>query len=406
MESDGNITVSKKISGDQDGDATLFGGVLTSHANRLFQMTKSRESKTRLAVLQVLALLLRQGLVNPNEAVPHLFALQGDVENNAIRSLAHQLLSLEGEKRPDTLRRRICAGVKHAFELQNAIATTDGRVSATFLVKKGKSSGAGVECIFSSVFRGCIANNRKQRHGFFKNLLGLFKANIASKVSKTGELDLGLLSFVSQILAHLDYRTSDDPLFIIHEISSMVTLQGSDTLDQLAAILRPAGLSNTDECGDDNSSENALELAARSKFPNRTKDARPLSSKDFNLPAFVAHCRHGMALCLLLRLKTFLRRVYNLSETRCLEYDPSNSERICDKASVNVDISTLFDASVPRVLATAGIGPVDKDALIRQYAEFRRLMREENSAALMLRSDSEDEGGLPTASDTPRKVDD
>lgn len=63
MESDGTITVSKKISGDQDGDATLFGGVLTNHAQRLFQMTESDSPELRLSALQLLGLLLRQGLV-------------------------------------------------------------------------------------------------------------------------------------------------------------------------------------------------------------------------------------------------------------------------------------------------------------------------------------------------------
>ena len=389
MESNKDITVSKRISGDQDGDATLFGGVLTNHANRLFQMTKSKEPQVRLGVLQVLGLLLRQGLVNPNEAVPHLFALQGDIENSQIRLLALQLLTAEGERRPDTLRRRICAGVKHAYAFQKAVSTVGtGEVSATVVTKKGKNSS--IDCIFSSVFKECVANSRKQRHGLFKNLLSLFKFNTGSKSSKFGGKELALLSFASQMLAHLEYRTLDDPLFIIHEATSMVTLQGADTLDQLAALLRPIGLASADECDDDNTEEDALERASRSKFPSRTNEARPLSSSDFDLAAFVEHCRVGMAQCLLLRLKAFLRRTYHLSESRCLEYNPNNTERICDRASVSAEISQAFDASVPRVLLMSK-GPVDKDGLIRQYAEFRRLMREENSAEMSLRGSSDEE---------------
>lgn len=64
MDSDGKITVCKKISGDQDGDATLFGGVLTNHAERLFEMTHSIYPNLRFSALELLGLLLRQGLVS------------------------------------------------------------------------------------------------------------------------------------------------------------------------------------------------------------------------------------------------------------------------------------------------------------------------------------------------------
>ena len=68
MDSDRTITAAKRISGDQDSDATLFGGVLTNHASRLFEMTQSRDRTIRFASLEVVGSLLRQGQVNPNEA--------------------------------------------------------------------------------------------------------------------------------------------------------------------------------------------------------------------------------------------------------------------------------------------------------------------------------------------------
>jgi len=153
MDADGTITVSKRISGDQDGDATLFGGVLTSHADRLFEMLHSKHAVIRKSTLELLGLLLRQGLVNPNEAVPFLFALQGDTENEIIRSLALQLLITEGEKRPDILRQRISAGVKQAYNFQRSVYPEKAQVSS--VVKKGKSQ---ITSIFDTVFP-CIATN-------------------------------------------------------------------------------------------------------------------------------------------------------------------------------------------------------------------------------------------------------
>ena len=83
-------------------------------------MTQARDPSLRFSAVELLGQLLRMGLVNPNDAVPFLFALQGDVDETTIhiRALALRLLISEGEKRPDMLRMRIRAGVKQACLFQ------------------------------------------------------------------------------------------------------------------------------------------------------------------------------------------------------------------------------------------------------------------------------------------------
>lgn len=100
-----NITVSKRISGDQDGDACISGSVLTTHAPRLYQMTLSPDEKIRFHLVDLIGHLLRQGLINPMETVPYLLALQGDIKSPSTRSLSLKLVITEGEKRPDMLRK-------------------------------------------------------------------------------------------------------------------------------------------------------------------------------------------------------------------------------------------------------------------------------------------------------------
>ena len=390
MESDENLSLAKRISGDQDGDATLFGGVLTNHAGRLFELSRSKESSIRLAVLKVIGVLLRQGLVNPNEAIPYLFAMQGDTENSQIRSLSFEYLAIEGEKRPDTLRRRICAGVKHACEFQRLVSHDENHASAIIVTQEEKK--ANIQCVFSRVFKECIASSRKQRQGFLRNLISLFKLNSAPLQDKlkTGGSDLLLLSFASQILAHLEYNTAEDPLFIIHQISSTVALQGTDTLDRMKSLLREVGLASSDQLDDDLQDIDQLEKAGMTRFPSRTKEAAALSLPQFQLNAFADLCQSGIALSLLLRLKLFLRQVYNLSNTRGHEYNPNNAERDTDKSSIKVDICTPFDASVHLSLVDSA-GRPDKDGLIRHYAAFRKLMREENSMDEDLMTSADDE---------------
>jgi cohesin loading factor subunit SCC2 len=343
-------------------------------------MTQAQDPFLRSASLELLEVLLRQGLVNPNDAVPYLFALQGDIANNSIRSHALRLLMTEAEKRPDMIRQRVCAGIKKAYEFQRTLNPDQTSVSA--LVEKHHGKITSFECIFDSVFIECIRSSAKQRHGLYRNLLSLFEV-VKESGSGRGHsksldrVDLDLLSFSSQVLAHLPYNSVGDPLFIIYHISSTIAFQGSQLLDRLADVLRPVGLASDDELDETNVGEDALERAAKTKFPKNTQEAKALGSKDFDSKTFMTLCRDGAALTLLLRLKSHLRALYNLTETRCLEYDPLAKERICDKGVSKTDVRKPF---VAQLHMNSKPKKSDIDSLIRQYADFRRLMREESAS--------------------------
>lgn len=104
MQAQKDATLSKRISGDQDGDSCISGSVLTKHADRLYELTLSKDEKVRHMIIDLIGNLLRQGLINPMATVPYLLAVQGDVKSPSTRSLALKLLVNEGEKRPDMLR--------------------------------------------------------------------------------------------------------------------------------------------------------------------------------------------------------------------------------------------------------------------------------------------------------------
>ena len=406
MKAKAGMTLSKQISGDLDGDATLVGGVIGQHAPRLFQMTTSQDHRVRLASVDLLGNLLRMGLLNPMETVPYLFAVQGDVQAPGVRALALRLLIIEGEKRPDMLRQRGLAGVKQAYKFQRTVYPSK---EATAVVKRKRGKNFEVECIFGCVFKECIRSSKKQRLGLYRSLLGLFTSDPADdeqfgrpkkSATKKKDQDLPLLSFAAQVLAHLPYNTASDPLFIIHHLSGTAAIQGAQLLDRLSSFLRQYGLSSSDEL-DNNHGEDALELAAKAKSPSRNKEISAINNADFDVDQFAELCGEACAIVLLLRLKLFLRKVYNLSETRCLEYSPDAKERICDQKHISAPADMpMFNASLEMNSQKKKSKSHDKDALIRQYAEFRKLMRAEQSADHARMTDSE---GEPTPPSRKRK---
>jgi len=400
MDSKRNITVSKKISGDQDADATLFGGILTNHSSRLFEMTKCREKDIRFAAVDLIGHLLRQGQLNPNEATPHLLALQGDVEET-IRRSALKFLILEGEKRPDMLRQRLCAGVKQAYLFQIAVYPDLEEVSALITVRKDGTLQK--ECVFGSVYKNCIATIKKQRRGLFRNLLSLFDPqNFNSSEGKQTDSAISrlmLLSFTSQVLAYLPYSVASDALYIIYYISSNIALQGADLLDKFASFLRPHGLASDDELDEVNSEADQLEVATENHYPHPANHISAFSGGNlpFDISEFSELCSEAGCLILLLRLKSFLRLAYNLSESRCVGFNPDKKE-IGEKPVQKPSTTSTFDSQLPtfRHCKSAAIETVNDDdflnACIIQYSEFRRLMRSEvSNASLLEDSDTENE---------------
>eukprot|EP00934_Nitzschia_sp_Nitz4_P001911 Nitzschia sp. Nitz4//scaffold222_size33694//5413//10644//NITZ4_007861-RA/size33694-augustus-gene-0.23-mRNA-1//-1//CDS//3329542588//1911//frame0 len=388
MDNRENITLSKKISGDQDADATLFGSILNSHADRLFSLSQAKDRRLRFAALDLIGHLLRQGQVNPNEAVPFLLALQGDVEEEGIRSLALKLLMIEGDKRPDMLRQRVYAGIKRAFAFQKSTYPENTEVSALITMKNGTTRHT--ECVFGRVYTSCFANLRKQRRGLFSSLLHRFDIEIPKPVLESASfslpVDLDLLSFTAQILAYLPYKVSSDPLFIMYGITSSLAFRGPELIDRFSTFLRPYGLSNDDALDESNNDEDLLEIAARRHVPSHAKEATVLLDEQFDIGTFKSLCFVAAAQILLLRLKSFLGTAYDLSESRVFAFSPdAKDER---EKSISRASQIVFDSKLEVQGVRDGTDRSDIDHLILQYAEFRRLMRAETRGGM----DMDDEG--------------
>jgi cohesin loading factor subunit SCC2 len=346
--------------------------------------------------------------------------VSGDVKSPTVRLLALQLLVREGEKRPDMLRQRVCAGVKEAYLFQREIIPRDEYVTAVTFEADGNSGAPKVECIFGLLYKECLSSSKAAKQALFRSLIKIFisfdfdeeesnvndcsvedaqagaaKANNHKSTPNNGltyaretSIDLPFLCYVSQILAHLPYNASMDPLFIIYHVSNAITVHGEPLLYRIARFLAPhyAVVGKAEDREDED--VDVLEEAAKSKAPCRTKAARVFESPDFDLEVFAKLCTKAASIVLLIRLQQFLKKVYSLSETRCTEYAPNEKERISDR-SINTPeempvFNNKFEPCIQDSLANSfqTSSATKKDALIHIYAEFRYLMRKVGSTSL------------------------
>lgn len=409
MDSKKGITVSKKISGDQDSDAILCGGILTRHAKRIFKMTASREESIRFAAVDLTGHLLRQGQLNPHDAVPHMLAVQGDIEER-IRRRALQILMVEGQKRAEIVRQRLYAGIKRSYLFQKAVYPDLDDVTALITVKK-----EGVEekeCVFGSVYKECIANNKKQRRSLLQNLVHVFDLSNISDSSKSKKVenswlaDLELLSYTSQVLAYLPYVYPSDVLFVIYRSDAIITRNGNDLLEKITAFLRDCGLSNDDGLGAGSGEDDIISLAAKRHVPHHSKEATALLDSSFDVITFAKLCNEAGCIILLLRLKSFFQQLYGLSESRCHQFDPNKT--LVEKAMAKSATSSVFPSKLPMQGKKLKDNTEVLDAAILQCEEFRRLMRMEHKqvAIVMEEAATTADGDADHAEDRPSEDED
>ena len=297
-----NITLSSKIAGDQDGDSSISGSVLTKHAARLYSMTLSKDERVRNMIVELIGHLLRQGLINPMETVPYLLAMQGDVQSQTTRSLALKLLIREGEKRPDMLNQRIQAGVRKAFNFQKVVypQESEGNAVTALLEKESQGARVGVETIFDEVIKeSSIRNKKAQRQSLYKSIIGMFEKEathepLLKTTSTSYHRDntdhLPLLAFAAQILAHLPYNSTGDPLFIVYHASCLTALEGNELLVRFAELL------GNDIC-DPNVGEDELEKTAKLKNPKSSAFVTKLiKDASFNAAEFGSLCEKASGL--------------------------------------------------------------------------------------------------------------
>jgi len=365
MRAQKNISLSKRISGDQDGDSCISGSVLTKHSDRLYELTLSKDEKVRQMIIDLIGHLLRQGLINPMATVPYLLAVQGDVKSPATRSLALKLLINEGEKRPDMLRQRICAGLKQAFFFQKEVYPHDanGVPRVTALLSRNEGPKVVTDTIFDAVIKeSAIRNKRAQRQGLLKGIISLFEKDPDSEHTDADQLPL--LAFASEILAHLPYTALNDPLFIVYHSSSITALDGQSIINQFAELL------GGDLC-DPNSEEDDIEQAANKKKGNFDPNEFALQSKSAE---FGQLCVNACRILPLLQLKIFLRKAYNISEQRMTEYVPSEKERIHEKGVSICDTIPAFSCIKDPIFD--GQHNINWNSAAKVYASFRVLMRD------------------------------
>ncbi|RHY38127.1 hypothetical protein DYB25_007685, partial [Aphanomyces astaci] len=281
-----------QVQGDQEGDASLIGGVMQAQLPNMLKVATQKEASIRTQAIACIGLLLTQGLIAPMQCIPTLVALETD-QLASVRDTAYLHLVAIHSKFPNMVSGPAIQGIFSSYQFQTR-AFGKAIVCDTDNV---------VRCYLGRMYRACIQGNRSQRHAFFNGLLGAFRergpvftALAANRL--TPAVALGYLTYVAQVLSAMPYDVEDEPLYVVYTINRDVALG----LGCVCVFVKKY-------LGDDTTLDNLPEPDAPIK------------------PEVAAVGPTAFALALLVRLKMALKAAYGLDNETCQTFQTSNTTK-------------------------------------------------------------------------------
>ncbi|XP_066990577.1 nipped-B-like protein isoform X1 [Macrobrachium rosenbergii] len=321
----------------------------------------------RHSALRVIQLVLAQGLVHPVQIVPYLVCMSTDSEEAIAHSADKQLQDIE-KKYPGFIGMKAMQGFRLSYRLHTLIQAQPP--TRGFRSKEGEHPGALNGFLYS-----IMRSTKQHRRAVAFSLLKQFEEQARCNLSE--------LLFIADNLAYFPYQVIDEPLFIIHHIDIMISVTGTNILQNFREALLPppnAEVKINPETGqeeyvDDLDDEEDVEVYLSRLPPCLT----PLED-----------CINSCQGCLLLlMLKDYLKEIYGITDGRITQYSPSDTSKQYEKACTRKSAAKFNPKTTLKMLKEEPEKNVDKKDdmqpkidLISQYLNFK---------ALMLKIDPDDE---------------
>ncbi|VDM33859.1 unnamed protein product [Hydatigera taeniaeformis] len=494
---------SLKVMGDVASGTGSY--VAQSYLKEIMETFFSPSASVRLTALSVVTTILRQGLIHPVQTVSYLIAMQTDSDASTRVKAEAQLQEIEN-KFPGFIYMRAIEGVCFSYRLQrvlhsnskvphterkgsgvhntsesttsstsqsgavkssrrssgcnttdNGVATNEGDASTASAsadpfanpIRGARDVDSDVPNALNSQLYSMLRVNRTSRRAFLSGLVNLF--------DEMQNISLGRLLYVADNLAFFPYQCQAEPLFVIHHIDLLISVNGSTRLQAVRDALFPElkGLL-VSQASVNNGSNNANSWivpgseSSRLPFPkdcvvfgpNEVPDShtdqgngvtaalmrveteeenedalvsRILSADSTRLALIRDSVKASRVCLLLLNLKQYLKEVYGITDSKIQKFSPSDSGKLwekqltrksgvrffpalCLRSAVEELRTDACDTTYPSDVST--MHPIITHHAARdlalEYFEFRKLI---------LSIDPPDEDGFDAATNPAANVD-
>lgn len=295
----------------------------------------------RRAALQVLQLVLGQGLVHPVQMVPHLACLGSD-DDKPLRNKADQLLQELEKKYPGFVQMKALAGVRLSFDMHRGATPRGQGPVRGFRSEESPTSRNGF-------LYAVLRTTRQSRRAFLLSLLKLFDEQARAPLAE--------LLYAADNLVYFPYQVQDEPLFVMHHIDVLLSVAGSNLLQSFREALLPRDGERVEEEEDDDDDVESLVQRA-------PEDLAPLEES----------MQAAQGCILLLFVKQTLKDTYGFTDSRIQQYSPNEAAKTYERP-LNRRSGVRFrpEPTIQALLAEDGERP-GRDELVRRYLDFKQLM--------------------------------
>uniref|UniRef100_A0A183CFS0 Nipped-B protein n=1 Tax=Globodera pallida TaxID=36090 RepID=A0A183CFS0_GLOPA len=439
----------------------LSSSIIQQYWTAILNCYFHNDEVVRVNAAQVVRQTLEQGLVTPGSSVPTLVAMSTDTLVN-VRTRVEVLIRDMNTKYKGMILSKAIPGVRLSFQLQhkirydlsqairgirsseNPLNSSAGPSAATTTAAASSSSSTDKKALSAlptyandaqallGNFYVCIRVNRQQRRSFLSSLLKLFSEDHKEKIDREEWV------YVADNLAHFPYTVLDEPLYVIHQANSIISVSGQSILSQFRQLLLPS-TGRGDGTRDQQQLQHQLQHVHLQQQQQQQSPQRPTTRRryldlsgrssnassmgssgssgallppeeleEFSVEYIIEHLPsdrthilelklNSQACFLLLHLKLFLLRMYGLKEDKIAEYTPSEAAAVYEKACSRRNIRCFAPDFVINELAAAAASAGEQQRNADDWAERRRIAEDFHKFHEMLlslderRDDDEDE---------------
>jgi hypothetical protein len=363
------VNLGNKVLGpnEQDADTSVAGFVLSQHMTTLLSLTHHNVASIRFESLELLGTMLRQGVICPLEVIAIFVAMQGDPEQY-VRKESLRLLHLEDEKHPIFLDNRVVEGMEmsylHQIKTMGIAVPIDEIISDD--LNNDLQSSTSYSSIFNSIYTTCIQSTRKRRNDFLYGLLKRMEVMLENlRVSTISVKSAGqiweTISFLATTMCHFSFDHYEEPLQLIYWINRNIPLNSSILLTSMRELLLNFGASKRDVAkmqgpavGSAPGKKDIKDLVIEKQKSSsgwedglifdenilKEKLSANISNKNQStsdiqlLEKLVIKSAESRGCEALLRVKSYLKTIYSISDEKCQQYSPNDP---VTTASVNSD---------------------------------------------------------------------
>ncbi|CAF3770813.1 unnamed protein product [Adineta steineri] len=368
---DAHVITGANLKDTTDVHSEMASSIAQCYLRIVLDTYLSEDEIIRQCVRKVVSCILEQGLVHPVQFIPFLIAMTSDRDTNIQQSAEQNLQDLD-KTNPGIIQTKVITGLKMSYQLQKLllISKTNNHnqqldpqsdiIRGMTKVPIGPMNSHQLPyCSVNHFLYSLIRSSRVYRRGLITQLLKMFDND--TSISSSTSLTLDEQLFVADNLAYFPYQVQDEPLFIIEQIDLSISVSGSTQLQQFRDLLKQH-LDYTDD-------DEGIDIT---KIEKKLYDVSETIINELNQCLYTTK-----STMLLLLLKSYLKDVYYLNDTKIIEYDHTESCKITDRPIVTRKINVKFE---PKVILDT-IKPIIKydnfqkrKQIIKEFGDFKRYL--------------------------------